>query len=67
MRQKAIISCVCNIEFAGLGEYAALDKVYKMFEKEYNLEERAVLKLIEIRTSSIDGCAITYSPDSSIG
>ena len=61
------ISCVCNIEFLGRSEYSALDEVYKMFEKEYNLEEGAVLKLIEIRTSSANGCAITYNPDSSSG
>jgi hypothetical protein len=67
MPQKAIISCVCNIEFAGRGEYAALDEIYKMFEKEYHLEEGAVLKLIEIKTSTVDGCAITYGPDSSSG
>ena len=67
MLRKSTISCVCNIEFAGLSEYSALDEVYKMFEKEYNLEKGAILKLTEIRTSSADGCAITYSPDSSIG
>jgi len=67
MLQRSTISCVCNIEFAGLTEYSALDEVYKMFEKEYDLEKGAILKLIEIRTSSADGCAITYSPDSSSG
>ena len=49
MAQKATICCMCNIEFAGRGEYAALDEVYKMFEKEYDLEEGAVLKLMEIK------------------
>lgn len=67
MAQKATICCMCNIEFAGRGEYAALDEVYKMFEKEYDLEEGAVLKLMEIKTSSADGCGITYRPDSSNG
>ena len=67
MSRKAIICCSCNIEFVGRGEYSALDEVYKMFEKEYNIEEGAVLKLMEIRTSSVDGCGITYGPDSSNG
>ena len=67
MSRKAIISCSCNIEFVGRGEYSALDEVYKMFEKEYKLEDGAILKLTEIRTSSVDGCGITYSPDSSTG
>jgi hypothetical protein len=67
MLQGSTISCVCNIEFAGLSEFSALDEVYKMFEKEYNLERGAILKLTEIRTSSSDGCAISYSPDSSNG
>lgn len=67
MSRKAIICCSCNIEFVGRGEYSALDEVYKMFEKEYNIEEGAVLKLIEIKTSSADGCSITYNSDSSTG
>ena len=67
MAKKATISCVCNIEFAGCNEYTALDEVYKMFEKEYDLEKGAVLKLTEINTSSVDWCSANYSPDSSSG
>jgi hypothetical protein len=59
-RKYSKISCVCEIEFEGCSEFEALDKIYKMFEKEFSIAEKTTLKLTEIITTSADGCSISY-------
>jgi len=57
----SVISCTCRIEFEGLSEYEALDRIYKLMEKGYSIDPKVNLFISEITTTSADGCGIKYS------
>lgn len=58
MAKKAFITCLCDIEVRGAGEYEALSEVEKMIEREYPLSEKVTLIVKETITSTSDGCGV---------